>query len=74
MFKLKIDPLQLPILYHQKLLHLFNSILDSTDSIRRSFKIKLGQTFKITYWIEILAEPDIFSNNGIQAQLNFLLK
>jgi hypothetical protein len=48
--KVRLDPVQLPILYHQSLLSLFNLILSkATESVRNSFKLKLTQTFKINY-------------------------
>jgi hypothetical protein len=75
MHKIKVDPLQLPILYHEALLSLFELILtQATESIKNSFKLKLTQTFRIDYFFNILAMPDIFSNTGIQPQLNFILK
>lgn len=75
MHKIKLEPLQLPLLYHCSLLSLFNLVLSkATESIKNSFKLKLTQTFKVGYFFEILALPDVFSNTGIRPQLNFLLK
>lgn len=55
MRKMKIEPIQIPIIYHTKLLKLFNFILSSSsETIRNSFRIKLGQIFKVNYLIEIL--------------------
>jgi len=72
---MKIDPVQVPIIYHQKLLQLFNIILlNSSDTLKNGFMFKLGQIFKIDYLIEVLALPDIFSNFGVEPKLNFLLK
>jgi hypothetical protein len=75
MRKIKIEPLQVPIIYHMELFRLFNLILtSSSESIRNAFKIKLTQIFKVKYLITILTEPDLFSNNGIQPKLMFILK
>jgi hypothetical protein len=75
MHKIKLDPLQLPLLYHHSLLSLFLLILSkSTESIKNSFKLKLTQTLKISYLFEILALPDTYSNTGISPLLNFILK
>ena len=75
MHKIKLDPLQLPILYHDSILTLINLILsESTESIKNSLKLRLTQTFKIDYLFEILAMPDVLSNTGIEPQLNWSLK
>ena len=67
--------MQLPLLYHEKLLEMFNLILAyATESIRNSFKLKLLQTFQVNYLFSVLSLPDIFSNTGIESQLNYRMK
>lgn len=36
--------------------------------------MKLTQALRVNYLFEILSQPDIFSNTGIQPQLNWSLK
>lgn len=75
MHKIKLDPLQLPILYQEALLSLLELILlEATESIKNALKLKLTQALRVNYLFEILSQPDVFSNTGIQPQLNWALK
>lgn len=47
MQKLKLEPLQVPIAYHWKLLKLLNSLVRSNDSIRTAFRGRLTQILKL---------------------------
>lgn len=73
--RLRLDPIQIPIFYHLRVLELFHIILQNcSEVIKNSLKLKLSQMFEVEYLLGLLAEPDIYTNSGIAPQLNFLLK
>lgn len=49
-------------------------MVETLDSQSTIIKTKLRNTFSLNYLIRILAEPDIYSHTGLQAQMRFLLK
>ena len=73
--RLRLDPIQIPIFYHLRVLELFHIIFENcSEVIKNSLKLKLSQMFEVEYLLGLLAEPDIYTNSGIAPQLNFLLK
>lgn len=74
MFSIKTECIQVPFIYHMKILGLICDMVETLDSQSTIIKTKLRNTFNLNYLLRILAEPDIYSHTGLQAQMRFLLK
>lgn len=74
MFQIRTDSVQVPFIYHIKILGLICDMADSLDSQSTIIKSKLRNVFNFNYLLRILAGSDIYSHTGLQAQMRFLLK
>jgi hypothetical protein len=74
MFAIKIDCVQVPFIYHVKIIGLICDMVNSLDSQSTIIKTKLRNIFNFDYLIQILALPDMYSHTGLRAQMIFLLK
>jgi len=68
------DIVQVPFIYHIKILGLVCDMVDSLESQSTIIKTKLRNIFDINYLFEILASPDIYSQNDLESKMRFLLK
>lgn len=68
------DCVQIPFIYHIKILGLICDMADSLDSQSTIIKSKLRNTFNFNYLIRILAGNDIYSHTGLLGKMRFLLK
>ena len=75
MHRFKIDPCQVPFLYHRTLIRLVLIILEgASETVKKGLRYKIGQFLSLKYLLQVLALPDVFSNMGIEARLNFVIK
>lgn len=72
--KIKVEPLQVPIIYHIKLFKLINLIIQSLDYASSTLTNIMKDLIPINDIFVLLAEPDIYSSNGVLPELNFILK
>jgi hypothetical protein len=66
MYKIKADPLQVPFIYHSRILELVNLFIAELDSVSMSLKQRLESMFTMEYLFELMGEMDIYSNTGIR--------
>ena len=74
MYKIRSDPVQIPFLYHCRILKIMNLFIKELDSVSTSLKNRLQAMFSMDYLFELMTDIDIYSNSGIKASLNFLVK
>lgn len=66
MFQIKTDCIQIPFVYHIKIIGLICDMIESLDSQSTILKTKLRSTFSLSYLFRILAGNDIYTHSGLQ--------
>jgi hypothetical protein len=74
MFQIKTDVIKIPFIYHIKILGLICDMVESLDSQSTIIKAKLRSLFSLNYLFNILSGPDIYTHDGLQSQMRFLIK
>lgn len=74
MFQIKTDIIKIPFVYHIKILGLLCDMVQCLDSQSTVIKAKFRSLFNLNYLFNLLAGPDIYTHEGLQAQMRFLIK
>jgi hypothetical protein len=67
MYKFKSNPVQVPFIYHAKILRLMNLFIAELDSVSTSLKNRIESMFNVEYLIGLMSEGDIYSHFGLRA-------
>lgn len=72
--KIRFDPIQVPVLYHAKLLKLLAVVLAALGNKAAKLRKLLKSFLPPDYLFSLLALDDIFSHQGVPAEMKFVLK